>query len=78
MICSAAAYMDRLRENHITILLPSNKKRGTQNGSPLHLIGGADRIRTGDLHVANVPLSRLSYCPFFSKEVSMFFKRIRT
>jgi hypothetical protein len=30
-------------------------------------IGGADRIRTGDLHAANVPLSQLSYCPVFVK-----------
>jgi hypothetical protein len=27
---------------------------------------GADRDRTDDLYVANVPLSQLSYCPIFS------------
>jgi hypothetical protein len=27
------------------------------------IFGGAERARTADLHVANVPLSQLSYCP---------------
>jgi hypothetical protein len=30
---------------------------------PFSVIGGADRIRTGDLRVANASLSQLSYCP---------------
>ena len=31
--------------------------------NPLILNGGAERDRTAGLHVANVPLSHLSYCP---------------
>jgi hypothetical protein len=38
--------------------------------SPFSL-GGAERDRTAGLHVANVPLSQLSYCPVIYK------KRIR-
>ena len=37
--------------------------------TPCWTLGGADRIRTGDLHAANVPLSQLSYCPMSTSEV---------
>jgi hypothetical protein len=36
------------------------------------LFGGADRIRTGDLRVANAPLSQLSYSPISIGTVSIF------
>jgi hypothetical protein len=39
------------------------KKRLPQWLTPFHVLGGAERIRTADLHAANVPLSQLSYCP---------------
>ena len=48
------------------------KKEANREGQPLNLIGGADRIRTGDLRVANAPLSQLSYSPIFIGNVSVF------
>ena len=48
--------------------MDANKKGATASMPyPLEIFGGADRIRTGDLRVANAPLSQLSYSPFTHK-----------
>ena len=59
--------LDRLKKEHVTNLSQSNEKGGNQNGYPLDLFGGADRIRTGDLRVANASLSQLSHSPALKK-----------
>ena len=42
---------------------PFESAQGDATQGPRDILSGAERDRTADLYVANVPLSQLSYCP---------------
>ena len=56
-----------LKYFHVDMMDPMNYERVINAEHPVGKLGGADRIRTGDLRVANASLSQLSYCPVSAK-----------